>query len=144
MRGVCSGTLSSTKPRLMTAARRTSSDTSLTAKCSSFWMAPACREMRVAENTSRNFHQASPVSAAAATAQQARLPEDNAGIARFINIPCCKVCISKAWHTIVGGAAVREADHEHGAVADDGILVSRHLLDQRLRAFLPVPSSLQP
>ena len=40
MRGHCCGTFMSTKPRHMTAARRTSSLTSLTAKCSSFWMAP--------------------------------------------------------------------------------------------------------
>lgn len=37
----------------------------------------------------------------------------------------------------VGGAAVRQRDGEHAAVADDGVQVPRHLLYQRLRALLP-------
>jgi hypothetical protein len=39
--------------------------------------------------------------------------------------------------TIVGGAAVGKADDKHGAITDNGILVPRHLLYQRLGALLP-------
>ena len=91
MRGHCSGTPMSTKPRQSTAARRTSSDTSATAKCSSFCTAALLAVPRYA----------SPITYMPPKLQPTRRSHVSISKLRFV----------------VGRAAVRQPDHVHAAEA---------------------------